>query len=398
MEASDFTEHKPGELIRILEGAWSFLPAPLPPPFSWTSELVGTLSAADRAIGRLAGVGAGHLGGINPHLLIRPFLRREAVLSSRIEGTQATLSDLLLFEQVETAEQDAPDVREVSNYVRALEYGLESLHNRPLGLPVIRELHHLLMTGVRGGDKTPGAFRDVQVFIGASARIEDARFVPPPPFHVQTAMEDLERYLQSPGDLPPLVRIALVHYQFEAVHPFQDGNGRIGRLLVSLMLCADRLLPLPLLYLSAFFERRRDEYYRRLLEVSTRGAWADWVAFFLRGVASEATDAVARAERLIALRAEYSARLQTARSSALTLKLVDSLFGDPAVTMPGAARLLQVTARSAQAAIDRLVRQGILREVTGRRRNRVWIAADVLNTLEAQERPPAEGPPAGRRE
>ena len=332
------------------------------------------------------------MGGVNPHLLMRPFVHREAVLSSQIEGTHATLSDLFLFEQAEAIEKQVPDVREVANYVRALEYGVERLKVHPLGLGLIRELHQVLMTGVRGGERTAGAFRQIRVFIGATHRIEEARYVPPPPLLVQPAMEALERYLQAPSDLAPLVRLAIVHYQFEAIHPFEDGNGRFGRLLITLMLCAERLLPMPMLYLSAFFERHRPEYYRRLLEVSQRGAWGEWIGFFLRGVETEAKDAVDRAAKLMELRREYHARLQTARAPALALKLVDALFSNPAMTMRGVSEVLGITPAAAQKHIDRLLGMGLLSEVTGQRRNRVYLARGIVAGLN-DEGPGAEPAP-----
>jgi Fic family protein len=373
----------PGKLVQATADSSAFVPQPLPPDFDWTPALVSLVSASDRAVGRLAGIGTGGLSGFNPQIFIRPFLRREAVLSSRIEGTKATLSDLLLFEDAaEATEKQTPDVREVANYVRALEFGREAIKHRPLSVSLIKELHQALMAGVRGEDKLPGAFRSEQVFIGSSSRIEDARFVPAPPSQVPSLMAEFEAYLQTPSDLPPLVRTALVHYQFEAIHPFRDGNGRIGRLLITLMLCADGLLPLPMLYLSAYLERRRSEYYDRLLAISQRGAWAEWIDFFLRGVTSEATDALDRAGRLMRLRAEYHARFHTARASSLTVKLIDSLFSDPAVTTRRAATLLGLTATSAQQHIDRLIAAGVLEEVTGGKRNRVYFATGILRMLE----------------
>jgi Fic family protein len=379
LDPAQFTLNSPGRLVKSLQGAWTFVPNSLPPKLDWNEELAAILSAADRALGQLAGVG----GGLpNPHLLIGPFVRREAVLSSQIEGTRATLSDLLLFEQSDSIENDVPDVREVSNYVRALEFGLKRRAEIPLGLRLIKEMHHQLMAGVRGGDKTPGEFRRVQNFIGSTNRIQDARFVPAATQMLDEVLAVFENFLQAPTKIPPLVRLALLHYQFEAIHPFNDGNGRIGRLLITLILCVDEILPQPLLYLSAYLERHRQEYYDRLLGVSQRGEWKEWIGFFLEGIAQEAGDAVNRAARLLALQREYRSRVQKARSSALLVKLIDALFVTPAITAGGVGKLLSITATPAQNALERLIEAGILEEVTGQKRNRVYMARGIVGVIE----------------
>jgi len=228
-----------------MEGHWAYVPAPLPPQFSWTQNLVSVLSQADLAVGELAGLGRTLL---NPHLLVRPFMHQEAVVSSRIEGTQASLSDLFRYEVGQLALfQDRPDVHEVHNYVRAMEHGLNRLKELSLSLRLIRELHGLLMEGARGEEKKPGEFRDSYNWIGPkTCTVKTARYVPPPVSHMHDALHALEEFLHSPSDLPPLVRLALIHYQFEAIHPFLDGNGRIGRLLISLLTCAWNMLPQPL--------------------------------------------------------------------------------------------------------------------------------------------------------
>lgn len=319
----------------------------------------------------------------NPHLLIRPFLRREAVLSSQIEGTQASMPQLLLFQVNEQIERDVPDVREVANYMRALEYGLKRQRRLPLSLRLIREMHRLLLEGVRGEDKQPGQFRRTQVHIGPqSTPIKQAVFVPPPPGkELSRALDALEKYLHAPRDLPPVVRLALVHYQFESIHPFIDGNGRIGRLLISLMLCLDEVLPMPLLYLSAYFQRTRREYYDQLLRVNQRGTWNDWLVYFARGVEAESMDAVSRAQRLKNLQAKYIQKVRTARASALLTRLVEELFDQPMVTMAKVAELLGVTPNTAQKHIDRLVQHRILREVTGRKRNRIFVAEGIIRSI-----------------
>ena len=382
MRASDFKSSKPGDLIRNLNGDLCFVPHPLPGRIHWTGELMTALSAADRAVGRLAGIGQ-RLP--NPALLVRSFLRREAELSSRIEGTQAGLKDMALFDQTQSAEQRAPDVREVDNNFRALEWGLSQVRHRPLSLGLLRQMHQILMRGVRGEEKTPGQFRTVQAHIGRSADIADARFVPAPPHAIAPAMEELERYIRADETLPPLVRVAMIHYQFEAIHPFADGNGRIGRVLILLLLCAQKVLPVPLLNPSAFLERRREEYYARLLAVSQRGDWNAWIMFFAHGLAAEASDAMRRAEELDRLRTDYQGRVRTARASALLPKLVDQLFVNPAITTGRAVELLGVRFTSAQKAVDRLVREGIVKELTGQKRNRIYLASEIIDVTEGKK-------------
>jgi len=383
MDPSAFTEDKPGRLIRGIRGYWAYVPAALPPSIDLSMELVRGLSDADRPLSELAGI-ARTLP--NPHLLIGPFVRREAVLSSRIEGTQASLSDLLFYEASGTARRRASDVREVSNYVSALEYGLQRLKDLPVGLRLLREIHERLMNRVRGEHQAPGEFRRSQNWIGPpGCTLMEATYVPPPPREMHEALDSFEKYLHARSDLPPLIRLALIHYQFEAIHPFLDGNGRIGRLLVTLLLCAHGLLPQPLLYLSAFFERHRDEYYMRLLEVSQRGEWAVWILYFLRGIASQAHDAIRRSDRLLGLWQRYRSKLQRTRASALLLQLIDELFISPAITNSAAADRLSVTPRAAQLNIEKLLKAGILREATGKRRNRIYVASEIISVVEQSE-------------
>ncbi|MDP1767861.1 MAG: Fic family protein [Nitrospirota bacterium] len=381
MKIDDFTERKGGRLIKTSAEYWAFVPHPLPPQLTLTWELVNQLSEADRALSELAGI-ARTLP--NPHLLIGPFIRREAVLSSRIEGTQASLSDLLYFEASGAIDPKSPDVQEVSNYVRAMEYGLARLKKFPVSLRLFRELHEHLMAGVRGDRLTPGEFRRSQNWIGpAGCTLMDATYVPPPVDEMHDALGQLEQYLHAPSALPLLIRLAGIHYQFEAIHPFLDGNGRIGRLLMTLLLCSEGALSEPLLYLSAYFEQRREDYYRLLLGVSQAGRWDDWISFFLQGVAEQSKDAIGRSEQLLALWQTYRATLQSARSSALQLQLVDELFSYPAITIGQAAKRLNVTQRSAQLNVEKLVRKGILREETGKKRNRVFMAPEIIKIIEA---------------
>jgi Fic family protein len=380
MDRTEFTDHAPGTVRKTATDYWAFVPAPLPPrELPWDTELIAELSTADRAVGRLSGVAQTLT---NPNLLIAPFMRREAVLSSRIEGTQASLSDLFLFEAAPSATPQAPDVREVANYVKALTYGLSRQQTLPVSLRLLRELHAKLLEDVRGEHLTPGEFRRSQNWIGSPrSPLSDARYVPPPPDQLQGCLGDFEIFLHQPSSIPPLVRLALIHYQFEAIHPFLDGNGRIGRLLIALLLAVDGVLPQPLLYLSAYFERHRAAYYDHLLAVSQRGEWAAWIKFFLRGVSEQASDAVVRSTQLLALRDQFRAKCQVARASALTIKLVDQLFNVPAITTTMAKDFLGVTFRSAQGCIDTLERNGVLEEVTGNARGRIYVARQIINTV-----------------
>ncbi|MBM4370822.1 MAG: Fic family protein [Deltaproteobacteria bacterium] len=388
----DRSTKAPGSWVRSLSGAEAFVPAPLPPELRWTDRLVRVLSEADRALGQLAGEGR-RLP--NPHLLLRPFIRREAVLSSRIEGTQATLGELLAAEAGSSVERSPDDLREVANYVAALEYGLQRLETLPLSLRLLRELHARLMEGVRGGNATPGEFRRIQNWIGPpGATLQDAAYVPPPPDEMKACLGALEGFLQDRA-LPPLVQIALAHYQFEAIHPFLDGNGRVGRLLVTIFLVERGVLPSPLLYLSAFFEASRAEYYERLRAVSLRGEWGPWLEYFLRGVARQAEDALERASAINRILDEWRGAI-SGSASRTPGALVDLLAENPYWTIRGAARRLGIAYTTAQRAFERLVDLSALEEVSGARRDRVYCAARILDILDAPTRVSATASPGGR--
>lgn len=366
-----------GRTVRSPQGFPAFVPDPLPPELVWTTDLVRALSEADRSLGRLAGEGA-RLP--NPHLLIRPFVRREAILSSRIEGTQASLGELLAVEAGANVSRSPDDLREVANYVVALEYGVERLKSFPLSLRLLRDLHARLMDGVRGNQATPGEFRRSQNWIDPpGAGPERATYVPPPPAEMNEALESLEIFLHD-SSLPPLVQAALLHYQFEAIHPFLDGNGRVGRLLITLFLIERSLLPSPLLYLSAFFEATRSDYYRLLLGVSRNGEWNAWIEYFLRGVALQSDDAVSRASRINRLLDEWRA---LAEASSRTAGDLVGLFGEnPYWTVSGAAQRLGVVYTTAQRAVQRLEDAGILVPLSDARRNRIFCARAILEILE----------------
>ncbi|MGE0133154.1 MAG: Fic family protein [Blastocatellales bacterium] len=383
MRIEDFTASKPGRFAKTPEGADAFVPNPLPPKLELSWSLVNALSQADRALSELAGV-ARTLP--NPHLLIGPFIRREAVLSSRIEGTRASLSDLFFFEAGGERDDEANDVREVANYVKALNYGLNRLKDLPVSLRLIREMHQHLLEGVRGERLTPGEFRQFQNWIGPpGGDLWSATYVPPPVIEMHQSLSDWEKYLHTDSELPWLIRLALIHYQFEAIHPFVDGNGRLGRLLITLMICHQGLLPQPLLYLSAYFEQYRSGYYELLLTVSQKGKWDEWIMFFLRGVEMQSQDAVKRAKRLLDLWQNYRRQVQATRASASPLILLDSLISHPAITNGMAANILGVTHRAARLNMNKLVELGIVKEITSRQRNQIFVATEIINILEARE-------------
>ena len=372
---------QPGRRVRCAGGYMAFVPDPLPPLLEWTPKLVRALSDADRLTGRLAGEGA-RLA--NPHLLIRPFVRREAVLSSRIEGTQATLGELLAAEAGAAADRSPTDLREVANYVVALEYGVKRLKTLPLSLRLTRELHAKLMTGARGGHVTPGEFRKTQNWIGPpGATLATATYVPPPPDALMDCLGSWEKFLHD-RSLPVLAQAGLMHAHFEAIHPFLDGNGRVGRLLITLLLVERQVLPAPLLYLSAFFEATRADYYARLQGVHERSEWEEWLEYFLTGVARQSEDALSRAERMNTLIARWKTAL--AGTSQAVLRLVDLLAENPYCTVRRVEKRLKVAFTTAQRAMEKLQDAGILKQVNRVRRDRVYCAVPLLKILEEPAR------------
>lgn len=380
MKRSDFSKNRRKHLIEVQKNAWAYVPAPLPGGEVLDSALWLKNSEADRAIGRLAGLGEQVR---NPHLLIRPFIQREAVESSQIEGTRAEQRDLVLFE-IDPDEPTVFDVQEVRNYVKALDYGLKRLDDLPIAQRLIREMHRELMTGVRGGEKSPGSFRRIQNWIGPpGCTIDSATYVPPPVPDMKRCLHELESFIHDPPNaLPPLVRMAMVHYQFEAIHPFIDGNGRVGRLLLSLLLCVQGVLPQPLLYLSAYFNRHRHDYYRYLLSVSTHGDWQGWINFFLQGVIEQANESIHSARQLLALHQRLTEKLQSEGQPTTVLQLLDKLFELPATTGSAASKTLGVTPKTAYRTIDRLVEAEVLTEMTGKKRGKRYLALPIIELLE----------------
>ncbi len=382
MRISDFTDAKHGRLIHTLHGYDAYLPGDLPPSLDPSWSLGQKISEADRALSELAGVSRTLP---NPHLFINSFLRREAVLSSRIEGTQASLSELFFFEAA-GEQRPQSDVQEVVNYVNALNYAIGRLNELPLSVRLLCEIHERLMSGVRGdeGHLTPGELRRSQNWIGRpGSSLSSATYVPPPPDEMHRALGELEKYFHATSDLPHLVRLAMIHYQFEAIHPFLDGNGRVGRLLITLWLQKEGLLTQPVLYLSAFFERTRDEYYRLLLAVSQQGVWQQWIEYFLFGVAEQSRDAIDRAKQIIDLWLFYRQRFQNERQSVSVLRLLDEIIAVPVITYRKAEQILGVTPRAARQNVDKLVEAGVVVEVTQRARYKIFAASEIISILDA---------------
>jgi Fic family protein len=376
MKANIFTKSSPGRLVKNLQGNSAFVPNSLPVKLNWTDELVGAVARAEAELGRLAGLGHRFP---EPQRLVRLFLRREAELSSRIEDTHAGVRTQLLLDALPEVRDRAPGVDEVNNNFKALEFGLKSLENREVSQNLIKEMHALLLQNVRGHDMTPGKYRTVQAHIGRSHNIKQARFVPPPPYMVPDCMDAFERFIHTDSATQRVARLAMMHYQFECIHPFADGNGRIGRVLILLLMSQWKMLPLPLFNPSAFLEQNRREYYDHLMNVSVRGDWNDWIIFFANGIVDECLATIERIESLEKLRMTYQARVRTKNSPANVSKLVDELFAQPRVTLEEVRQLFDMWPASAQRYIDRLVKLKILREVTGRERNRVYLATEVVD-------------------
>jgi Fic family protein len=385
MKPEDFKTTAAGEVIQSRKGYWTFIPDPLPPSMRWSSSLISAVGTAERALGKLDSL-ASTLP--SPHILVRPFVRREAVLSSRIEGTRASLNDIYIYEATQLSYlESTTDVREVHNYIKAMDYGIERLSSLPVSLRLIREMHAVLMEGVRGEHLTPGEFRRSQTWIGPlGSTLESARFVTPPVDEMHIALDELEKFIHASSDLPRIVQAALIHYQFEAIHPFLDGNGRIGRLLIILLITEWGLLSHPWLYLSAYFEAYRKEYYDHLLTVSQTGAWDAWLDFFLKGIHVQSEDAVAQIQLLQQTRHTYHELVKNERAADRLMQAIDVLLERPILSIRQLEGAMDIPYRSAQRYIEKLEQLGILREVTGRTRNRVYQANVILSILKGEAR------------
>lgn len=381
-----------GRYIRQPTGYRTFIPAPLPPapPLALHGELQSLLSQADRALGRLDG---SVLTLPNPDLFVFMYVRKEAVLSSQIEGTQSSLQDLLAAEAELFNEHMPRDVDEVVNYVRAMRLGLTRLAELPVSVRLIREIHAELMQGVRGGRLTPGELRRSQNWIGpAGCTLATASFVPPPHEEVPQILGELEKFLHQEDELPPLVKIALAHVQFETIHPFLDGNGRVGRLLITFLLTERGVLHKPVLYLSHYFRRHRQAYYEHLQAVRDRGEWERWLAFFLRGVSEVAGEATETARRIQLLREQHRSAItdRLGRAAGNGHRVLESLFNRPIVTVADVQTLTGTTYAAANTLVARLAGLGVLAEMTGYARNRRFRYEPYVRLF--TDEPPEEGP------
>jgi len=360
----------------------AFLPAPLPPqpPLELDADLLSLLEDANRALGRLDGI-AGALP--DTQLFLYQYVRKEAVLSSQIEGTQSSFSDLLLYELDEAPGVPVDDTREVSNYVAAMDHGLRRIREGfPVSLRLLREIHEQLLEGGCGAGKTPGEFRRTQVWLGGT-RPGNAVFVPPPPERLMECLDPFERFLheESPS-VPFLIMAGLAHVQFETIHPFLDGNGRLGRLLITLLLCSEQVLSEPLLYLSLHFKLNRSEYYDRLNRVRTHGGWEGWLRFFLRGVRDTAREAVDTARRLRDMFEQDSQRIRDlGRIAGSCLQLHELLKHRPILNIAQAAERTGINRTTITNCVGRLEALGILRELTGQRRNRLFVYDQYVRAL-----------------
>lgn len=358
MDINRFRSNAPGRIVAISRGEHAFVPAPLPPEWEFPERLWPLLAEAKRQLGILEGIGR---NVPNPAILLRPLEDREAIRSSRLEGTYATPKELLLFElqpRESKSEHDPNnDQLEVFNYRRALVHGTTT--DLPISLRLIRDLHRILMTGVRGKDRTPGEFRRVQVAIGATHR-----FVPAPPEQLNDCLDPLERYFHvTSSRYDPLVECFLIHYQFETIHPFMDGNGRVGRLLLALMLQQRCELSKPWLYMSEYYERFREDYVNGLFCVSADANWEGWIEFCLRGTISQARDTIERCGRLLSIREKYMRQIADVGGNFRLNQIVDDIFHSPFVRVSELPKRLNVTYPTAKADVDRLVGAGILREL-----------------------------------
>lgn len=382
MDKTTFTNNAPGQLIELtVDGSddWAFVPAPLPNHWETPQTLWPLLADAREALARLDGIGRTMQ---NYELLLRPLQSREAIRSSSLEGTYTTAKQLLMFElspKTPTSPHDPISAsQEVANYSRALELGFSCLEEGyPFSSSLIRQMHQILLEGVRGSGKEPGRFRRVQVHIGS-----DKRYVPPPVYEVEPCLSQLETQIQTPPEtIQSLLFCFMAHYQFEAIHPFTDGNGRVGRLLLSLMIYRLCGLSKPWLYLSAFFDQYKDEYIRLLFQVSTQGDWLAWLSFCLRGTIAQSQDAIKRFEALLTLRTKYMQILDAQGGNIRLNRVIDHLFKTPVISVPYHKQMCEISYKTAKQDIDRLIQAGILSESESSTRPKYFFAPHIINVI-----------------
>ena len=392
MKPEFFSSNPNGRLVpaRIhLVPFLAFVPNPLPPEILFDRDLVYLIAKSQAAISELSGV-ARNLQ--DPTLLVQPFIHREAVFSSRIEGTHTDINDLYAYEakqkikgNTDTHSSLDHGDREVASYVRALNFGLEGIKQKPLDLNLICKLHEILLKGVRGSETNLGCFRETQSYIGPNDSPDDAIFLPPPVPEMRQALGDFEKYILGGSQYPELLNIAFIHYQFETIHPFEDGNGRIGRLINTLLMIQWKQLPSPLLYLSAFFEKNREKYYKQLLEVSQKGAWRDWIIFFLTGIIEQSQDAQSRAKQLIDLREQWIKLLAKEGASTRVVQIIDYLYTSPNISVSMIEKFLGVTNRTARKYVEFLTKIRILELSEPKDYAKEYIAREILNIIGSKD-------------
>lgn len=368
--------------MKQITGYRAFVPAPLPPqpPIEFDDEMIALLSRADQAVGRLDGVTRMIT---NPDLFVAMYVRREAVLSSQIEGAQSSLDDVLGFELDPRSANLPHDVEEVVNYVAAMNYGLERIKSFPMSLRFIREIHERLLQGVRGADKQPGQFRTSQNWIGpANVPLSRATFVPPPPSELMNCLDNFENFLHTDTRRPALVECGIAHAQFETIHPFLDGNGRVGRLLVTILLCHRGVLDRPLLYLSHYLKLHRAEYYDRLTAIRDKGDWEGWLRFFLRGVFETAEEATNTGLAIVQMRESHRTVIQREQVGTNVLELLDLLFQQPLVNANLVQHRLGIAYNTANRLLNQFEKLGLVNEITGERRNRRYAYAPYIALFE----------------
>lgn len=371
-----------GTFVMQSGGYKAFIPAPLPPDptIEYDDELQSLLSKADMNLARLDGITTVLP---NADLFIAMYVKKEALLSSQIEGTQASLEGVLEFEADLTPREDVNEIKEVINYIKALNYGMIRLNELPMSLRLIREIHKNLLEGTRGTNRNPGEFREFQNYIGVSgASLNEAIFVPPSPEMVLPLMEELEKFFHRKDGIPPLVKIALIHSQFETIHPFLDGNGRVGRLLITFYLFWKGILSRPLLYLSFYLKKNRAVYYDLLMKVRIDGAWEEWIKFFLSGVSETSQEAANTAREIIKLKDGLITKLyENSIASVYAVKLIDLLFEKPVISTKDVVERLKVSTVTSNELVKKFEKIGILKEITGKQRYKKYIFTDYVEII-----------------
>lgn len=371
-----------GRYIKQLNGYSAFIPNTLPPnpPVHFDEELHLLLSEADRALARLDGSA---IVLPNPELFVAMYVKKEALLSSQIEGTQASLEGILEFESDLTPGDDINEVLEVINYIKAMDYGMQRLTDFPLSSRLIKEIHGRLLEGTRGATKTPGEFRQSQNCLGpAGVPLRDALFVPPPHHQVDELMSNIEKFIHMEDKIPPLIKIALIHAQFETIHPFLDGNGRVGRLLIAFYLYWKKILEKPLLYLSFYLKKHKDDYYQRLMDIRLKGDWENWLKFFLKGVIEISRESASTVKEIITLKERLTGEIFSHQiTGALAIRFLDHLFTKPIVSAADIVTHLNVTRQSAAQLVKKFVQAGILKEITGKQRYRKYLFIEYIEII-----------------